>query len=54
MIFDRVTASLIFVLEMWYTEQNVHHDVNRFELRITVFALEADMSKRVIENDENA
>ena len=48
-IFDRITESLIFVIERWNKNQNVLQDIyfqwdpNRFELRLMVFMLQADI-----------
>ena len=63
MIFDAVTESLIFVIERWNNNQNLQQgipfqwNVNRFELGLMVFMVQADMSnasKRVIENSGKA
>ena len=52
-IFQGNTKSLIFVVERWDKNQNVQQDIpfnrgrDQIELRLPVFALRADMSKRV-------
>ena len=63
MIFVGITESLMFVVERWNNNQNLqqgipfHWNVNRFELGLMVFMVQADMSnasKRVIENSGKA
>ena len=52
-IFQGNIKSLIFVVERWDRNQNVQQDIpfnrgrDQIELRLPVFALQADMSKRV-------